>query len=614
MQKTKLITSFIVNGRAAAFLDFSMIPIAWMLSYWLRFNLNVIPEYFLQASLHYLVILMPVQVTFFFLFGLYRGAWRFSSIPDLMRILQGSALGVVVSTVLLFILYRLEGVPRSIPLLYWLLLVILLSTPRLLYRWISDRRGILEEGKRILIVGAGDAGEMLARDLLRARKTQYIPVAFVDDKDDWQGRDIHGVPVKGRSIDIPELTKRLSIDVIVLAVPSASAKERKRLIELCEKTGVQFRTVPLLESLVSGQVAINQLREVSIEDLLGREPVKLDWNSIRAGLSNRTILVTGAGGSIGSELCQQLARLEPGRLILAENSEFNLYSIELELRRTFPDLVLEAYLADIRDEAAIDHLFKRTCPSVVFHAAAYKHVPMLESQVREAVHSNVIGTKIIADAADRYGATDFLLISTDKAVNPANVMGTTKRISELYCQNLNAHSKTRYVTVRFGNVLGSAGSVVPLFKQQIEAGGPVTVTHKDMERFFMTIPEACQLIMQSTVQGNGGEIFVLDMGEPVRIGYLAEQMIRLSGLIPSEDIEVSYTGLRPGEKLFEELFHEQEALQATPHEKILLATHRQVDWGKLCNTLDEMRVAVSEFNEVFLHNAINQLVPERKAL
>ena len=411
---------------------------------------------------------------------------------------------------------------------------------------------------------------------------------------------------------IPEVVKKKGIEVIVLAIPSARVSERKRLVELCESAGVPFRTVPQLGNLMSGQLAINQLREVSIEDLLGREPVTLDWAAIRRGLSNRTILVTGAGGSIGSELCRQIARLQPEKLILFENSEYNLYAIELELRKSFPDLLLYAVLGDVRDATATNNVFQRFRPAVVFHAAAYKHVPMLEHQAREAVRNNVLGTRTVADASNRHGCSEFVLISTDKAVNPANVMGATKRVAEIYCQNLNAHSATRFVTVRFGNVLGSAGSVVPLFRQQIAAGGPVTVTHPDIERFFMTIPEACQLIMQAGVLGSGGEIYVLDMGEPVKIQYLAEQMIRLSGKIPGEEIEISFTGLRPGEKLFEQLFHEEEALQSTPHSKILLARHRTVEWEALNRRLDEMRAAVEGFDDNVLRQSLHAFVPEHR--
>jgi FlaA1/EpsC-like NDP-sugar epimerase len=361
---------------------------------------------------------------------------------------------------------------------------------------------------------------------------------------------------------------------------------------------------------MSGQVTLNQLREVSIDDLLGREPVALDWQAIESGLKGKKVLVTGAGGSIGAELCRQIARLQPARLILLDSGEFNLYSIEMELSKSFSRLRISRCLNDVVDRPAIEKVFAESRPEIVFHAAAYKHVPMLEDQVREAARNNVLGTRAMAEVADSFGCEAFVMISTDKAVNPASVMGTSKRAAEIFCQNLNKRSQTRFVTVRFGNVLGSAGSVVPLFKQQIESGGPITVTHREISRFFMTIPEACQLILQASVMGDGGEIFVLDMGEPIKIAYLAEQMIRLSGKVPGEDIDITYTGLRPGEKLYEELFHEKEALQSTHHEKILLARHREFDWQRLTDILDGMVIACNNCDETGLRSLLSELVPE----
>jgi FlaA1/EpsC-like NDP-sugar epimerase len=359
--------------------------------------------------------------------------------------------------------------------------------------------------------------------------------------------------------------------MILLAVPSAGAREMQRLVGLCEQSGVPFRTVPQLGTLMAGQVSIGQLRAVSIEDLLGRDPVTLDWDGIRAGLAGREILVTGAGGSIGSELVRQIAATGPERLILVDNGEYNLYAIEMELRDSYPGLSFSRHLLDVTDAPAVEALFQAERPRIVFHAAAYKHVPMLEDQVRVAVRNNVLGTRTVAQAASDFSCERFVLISTDKAVHPANVMGATKRVAEALCQALDRRSETRFITVRFGNVLDSAGSVVPLFRRQIERGGPLTVTHPEIERFFMTIPEACQLIMQAAVIGDGGEIFVLDMGEPVKIRYLAEQMIRLSGREPGRDVQIQYIGLRPGEKLYEELFYASEDLTPTRHPKIRVA-------------------------------------------
>jgi len=590
--------------------DLAMIPVAWLGAYWLRFNLGSIPADQLAPALGNLVMVVAVQAMAFRYFGLYRGVWRFASIPDLIRIAKAVLVGMAFSAVAIFLITRMEGVPRSVFPLYGLLLTTLLGGSRLAVRWSKDRRLYADDAKRVLIVGAGQAGEMLVRDLLRTRDEFYEPVGFVDDSIQKQGREIHGVRVLGACNEITDFAERLDVDLIVLAMPSAKAKQMRRLVDLCEKTGIPFRTLPPLGSLMSGEVTINQLREVSIEDLLGREPVSLDWEAIRRGVSGKRVLVTGAGGSIGSELCRQIAALEPSHLVLLDNSEFNLYSIERELRQSFPALAIDMCLNDVVDRPAIERIMRSLAPKVVFHAAAYKHVPMLEGQVREAVKNNIQGTRTLAELADKYGCESFVMISTDKAVNPANVMGTSKRAAEIFCQNLDRRSATRFITVRFGNVLGSAGSVVPLFREQIKGGGPVTVTHPEITRYFMTIPEACQLILQSGTMGEGGEIFVLDMGEPIQIAYLAEQMIRLSGKVPGEDIEITYTGLRPGEKLYEELFHETEALQSTMHKKILLARHREVDWEVLNGILDCMQDACANYDEPELKRLLKELVPE----
>ncbi len=590
--------------------DLVMIPIAWLGSYWFRFNLAQIPEHYWSQGLRALPWVILTQACCFYLFGLYKGVWRFASIPDLIRIMKAVAAGTVVIMAILFLIYRLEQIPRSMVVLYPMLLLLLLSGPRLLYRWSKDRRLISTGATKVLIVGAGKAGEMLARDLLRARAHGYQPVAFVDDKARRHGQELHGIPVTGGSDTIPETVDALGIDLIMLAIPSASGAQMRRLVELCEASGAPFQTVPPLNALLTGKVAINELRDVSIEDILGRDPVSLDWAHIRSSLAAKTILVTGAGGSIGSEICRQAAALRPARLVLFENGEYNLYQIDREIRKRFPQIPLSTELGDVRDPGRVEQIFQAHRPDVVFHAAAYKHVPMLEHQVAEAVKNNIVGTRNLAAAADRHQVSEFVLISTDKAVNPANYMGTTKRIAEILCQNLDARSQTKFITVRFGNVLDSAGSVVPLFRQQIKDGGPVTVTHRDIERYFMTIPEAAQLIFQASVIGGGGEIFVLDMGEPVRILTLAEQMIRLSGKTPYEDIDIAITGLRPGEKLYEELFHELEHLDKTSHQKIFLAKHRQVDWDALKKALDRVHALCDRGDTEQLERALRKLVPE----
>ncbi len=590
--------------------DLVTIPVAWMGAYWLRFNLGVIPEPYFTQALMALAIVIPIQSISFWYFGLYRGVWRFASMPDLVRILKAVLIGVGVSMAILFVFTRLQEVPRSIFPLYTILVTLFLGGPRFVYRWFKDYGIGISEGKLVLIVGAGQAGEMLARELLRDQGHQYQPLAFVDDDRTKHRKEIHGIRVRGNCNKIPSLVEDLSIEIIMLALPTATAKQMRRLVGLCEGTEAAFRTVPRVADLISGQVTINELRPVSIEDLLGRDPITLDACSITNGISGKRIMVTGAGGSIGSELCRQIADFKPAHLILFENSEFNLYTIEGELKERFPELLLACHLGDVSDTSAIEHVVKHYRPQVIFHAAAYKHVPMLEQQVREAVLNNVQGTRNVAEAAHRNKCERFILVSTDKAVNPTNVMGSTKRISEMVCQYFNAKSSTVFVTVRFGNVLGSAGSVVPLFRRQIEKGGPVTVTHPEMVRYFMTIPEACQLIMQTSVLATGGEIFVLDMGEPVTIRYLAEQLISLAGKIPNKDIDIVYTGLRPGEKLFEELFHGDELLIATGHKKILRADCRNIDYELLNQRLQILQKACVDYDEKELTKTVKELVPE----
>jgi len=600
-----------LRSRTAAFAhDLLMVPAAWLLAYWTRFNLEPIPPEFLATALNMLPLVVLTCGVVYWAFGLYRGVWRFASLPDLVRITQAVAAATVLVLMVLFIVNRSEHVPRSVPPLFLLFQLVLLAGPRMLYRWLKDHRLALHSGLRVLVVGAGRAGEMLVRDMLRDRGRTYNPVAFVDNTLRRQGGSIHGIPIHGPTDRIPELVASLDVDLIMLALPSASDAEMQALVELCERTGKPLRTVPQLKNLVAGQVTINQLRPVSIEDLLGRNPVTLDWEGIRDGLAGRVVLVTGAGGSIGSELCRQVIAAGPRRLLLVDNCEFNLYRLDAEFHEQHAALDFASCLADVTDAAAIDALFAREAPEIVFHAAAYKHVPLLEGQARAAVRNNVFGTRVVAMAAERSGCERFVLISTDKAVNPANVMGASKRIAEGLCQCLAAGSTTRFITVRFGNVLGSAGSVVPLFQRQIERGGPVTVTHPSIERFFMTIPEACQLIMQAAVIGEGGEVFVLDMGKPIKIRYLAEQMIRLAGREPGRDIPIRFIGIRPGEKLYEELFYDVEDLVKTSHPKIRAARRQPAELARCRQGLDALAAAVADSDDSALVAAMHRLVPE----
>nr|WP_305891024.1 nucleoside-diphosphate sugar epimerase/dehydratase [Methylomonas sp. WSC-7] len=587
-----------------------MIPLAWFGAYWLRFNLQDIPDEFFYSALLFLPWVIAIQVSLFWVFGLYRGVWRFSSLPDLIRIGKAVLTGIFFIASALFLYDRLHGVPRSVVPLYVLILFSLLSIPRLVYRFWKEQTFAERIGRRALIVGAGSAGEMLVRDLLANVDSDYVPIIFVDDNHGKYKREIRGIRVAGTVEQIPELVERWNIETVLIAVPSASDQQMRRIVEICENCSVDFQTLPSVKELLSGAVTTANLRSVSIEDILGRTPVKLDWPGIKNHLHDRVILVTGGGGSIGSELCKQLARAQPRKLIVFDQCEFNLYKINADLNRLFPELSHQAVLGDVADSIAVQQVISKQRPEIVFHAAAYKHVPLLENQIREAVHNNLIGTKILAEAAIAEGVERFVLISTDKAVNPTNVMGATKRAAEILCQNLNQTGNTRFTTVRFGNVLDSAGSVVPLFREQIKAGGPITVTHPDITRYFMTIPEACQLIMQAETIGQGGEVFVLDMGEPVKITYLAEQMIRLSGKVPNKDIEIKIVGLRPGEKLYEELFHDQEQLLATSHAKLRLAKARLYDSVEWAKQIEDLQRVCRNYDNQQLLAGLKQLVPE----
>jgi FlaA1/EpsC-like NDP-sugar epimerase len=590
--------------------DLLVIPLAWMGAYWLRYNLGHIPDEFLARAAWFLIIIVPAQGATLLAFGVHRGVWRFTSLPDLTRVLKAVVVGIVITAVALFLYNRLQLIPRSIFFLYGLLLATILCGSRMAYRLLKDHHISTRIEKKALIVGAGAAGEQVVRDLKRNTPRIFDPVVFVDDAPSKRGKDIHGIRVAGSCADISRLCEQWSIDLILIAVPSASDGEMRRIVEFCEASNVEFRTLPTVHDVVAGKVGVQDLREVRIDDLLGREQVTLDWARIGESLRQKVALISGAGGSIGSELCRQVAAVEPRRLVLFEQSEYNLYAIEQELRQRFPELDLVIVLGDICDPVTVKMAFASYRPNIVFHAAAYKHVPLLESQVREVVKNNVIGSRTLADQAEKHHCETFVLISTDKAVNPTSFMGACKRVGEIYCQALDSQTETRFVTVRFGNVLGSAGSVVPLFNKQIREGGPVTVTHPDILRYFMTITEATQLILQASSVGQGGEIFVLDMGEPINIDYLATQMIKLSGKVPGDDVKIIYTGLRPGEKLNEELFYSDEHLSETPHNKLMLAHSREVGWRVVEPIMRSLEEAVEKYDEADLRRGVRQLVPE----
>lgn len=592
--------------------DILSIPVSWFLAYWLRYNMSPVPgNIFTTQSMTALLILMVVQSACYYYFKVYRGLWRFSSISDVLRIIKAIGTAIIFTIPILYLTSVLSSVPRSVLPLYSMIIITLLCSGRLLMRAWQDRQGLQNDAiptQRVLIIGAGLAGESLVRDLKRTHS--YCPVGLVDDNSSKRGLDIHGVRVLGTTRELAEIIISHPVDLIFIAIPSARSATMRRIVNQCELCKIPFRTLPGLPALASGLVQVNALRDVKIEDLLGRDQVMLDWEKIAASIHNKNIIVTGGGGSIGAELCRQIMPYQPAKIMLLDNSEYNLYTIDQELRASYPNLVIEPVLVSVTDPIAIDFHFRRFMPHTIFHAAAFKHVPMLEDQIRTAIKNNVLGTQIVAEASVTVGAEKFILISSDKAVNPTNIMGTTKRVAEIYCQNLNERVDTQFITVRFGNVLGSAGSVLPLFQKQLLLGGPLTVTHPDIERYFMTIPEASQLILQAMVNGCGGEIFVLDMGEPIKISYLAEQMIRLAGKIPGRDIEIRYTGLRAGEKLFEELFHESEQLKQTSHEKLFRASFRRLDWNELTQTLRLLNTACNRHNNDELHILIKSLVPE----
>ncbi len=555
--------------------------VAWMAAYWLRMNLSLPPEY-VTAALTTLVWVVPLQALVFWGFGLYRGIWRFASLPDLKRIMMAIGLGALLIPLGLFLFRISVVVPRSVLILDPMLLVLLMGGSRLAYRAWKEHRlsGVLHlNSKPVLVAGAGSAADFLLRELAR-NSSGFRVVGLLDDSPSKQGRFIQGVPVIGTLDDVAIWAKQMVVEDVILALPSAAHEVRKRITQLCSEAKLNVSTVPSLEDLVAGRVSVSSVRRIELEDLLGRDSITLDDTGLHQLLTNQTVLVTGAGGSIGSELCRQIARFSPRTLVLFDLSEYALYMIEQEFAQHFAVLQVVPLIGDVKNASRINQVMAEYRPTVVFHAAAYKHVPLMEDHnAWEALRNNVWGTQVVAAAAQAHGVAKFVMISTDKAVNPTNVMGATKRLAEMACQAMQQHPDsgkpggTRFVSVRFGNVLGSSGSVIPKFQKQIEAGGPITVTHPDITRFFMSIPEAAQLVLQAGLMSEGGEIYVLDMGEPVKIAELAKLMIRLSGS-DEEQIRIEYTGLRPGEKLYEELLADSESTLPTPHPKLYIARAR----------------------------------------
>jgi FlaA1/EpsC-like NDP-sugar epimerase len=553
--------------------DIAAAGIAWCAAFWLRFNLEI-PQAYIGTMLESLLLVVPLQAAVFWTLGLYRGIWRYASIPDLKRIL----LAVVITAVAVpaGVLMLQLPVPRSVFLLAPMLLGLAMSGSRIAYRmWKERNLRSITAGERepVVVIGAEEAAVNLLKDL--ARSAQWRVAAVFDDDPAKIGRQIQGVPVIAALKDLPQNLERYGAHHAIIAMPASTHSARRRAVEICSRAGLKVMTVPSYDDLVSGKVTVSQIRHVELDDLLGRDPVVLDTGGLKDWIENRTIMVTGAGGSIGAELCRQIARFKPRRLVLFELGELPLYTLEQEFQRNHAEIPLTCAIGDVKDAVRVGQILAAHKPSVVFHAAAYKHVPLMETDNPwQAVQNNVGGTHVVARAAIAAGVEKFVLISTDKAINPTSVMGASKRLAELVCQTLQQPAGTRFVMVRFGNVLGSTGSVIPKFREQIAAGGPVTVTHPEIRRYFMSIPEAAQLVMQAGLMGRGGEIFVLDMGEPVLIADLARDLIRLSGFTENE-IKIAFTGLRPGEKLYEELLADDEMTLPTPHPKLRIAKARQ---------------------------------------
>jgi len=533
-------------------------------------------------------IAVPLQVTINFLFGIYQGIWRYTSLPDIQRIVFAVLCGSVAISMSLLLLGVDNRFGYREYILYPLFLIGLMSLSRMAFRsfkeWSLYGRGGGEQGTGVIILGAGDAAVGLVKELSRSH--EWRVVGFLDDDEKKHGRLLHGVRVLGGLDELPRFAQRLKLRHAIIAMPSVPYKIRRRVVEICKGANVVVMTVPTLNNVVGARAGPARIRKVAVEDLMKREPVTLDDAGLHDLLTNKVVMVTGAGGSIGSELCRQIAAYQPSMLVLYEMNEYAMYKVDEHLREAFPEIPVASIVGDIKNARRVNQVMHQYSPALVFHAAAYKHVPLMEeTNTWEAVRNNVLGTYVVARAAIDYGVKKFVFISTDKAVNPTNVMGATKRLAEMVCQALQASSATRFEMVRFGNVLGSAGSVIPKFQEQIDRGGPVTVTHPEMVRYFMSIPEASQLVLQAGCMGLGGEIFVMDMGEPVKIVDLARDMIRLSELSENE-IRIVYTGLRPGEKLFEELLADDEHTRPTPHPKLRIAKAREVDPGWLEGLLE----------------------------
>ena len=594
-------------------MDIILINLVFVFALLIRFE-GVIGEQFLHYFEIYksnILVITAIKLLTFRYFQLYNRVWRYASIEELLRIFAASIAANAIVLSALFL--RQMNLPRSIYIIAILLDMAFIGGSRFSLRSVKlflDRNGGKNiNSKKLMIVGAGDAGAMIVREFKNHYRSVSNPVVMVDDDRTKHGQRINGVMIEGGREDIPLLVGKYDIDEIVISIPSASKKDISEIVSICKKTGANLKIVPSLYELVDGVVSVEAIRQVRIEDLLGREEVRIDIEEVKDHLKGKKVLVTGAGGSIGSELCRQIAFQRPHSLVMMDIYENTTYEIQNELKSLSHDLELRVYIASVTDNHRIHEILSMEKPDIIFHAAAHKHVPLMECNPKEAISNNVFGTWNLAKTAMEVGVEKFVMISTDKAVNPTNVMGASKRLCEILVQSMNSLSKTEFVAVRFGNVLGSNGSVIPLFKKQIEYGGPVTVTHPDMIRYFMTIPEAVQLVLQAGAMANGGEIFVLDMGEPVKIMDLAEDLIRLSGFEPHTDIPIELIGLRPGEKLFEELLLDGEGILETKHDKIFVARQSSTDYEGLSLKLDDFKTILVNGSDRDVKENLKELVP-----
>ena len=619
---------FIIFG-----IDLLLLTASMFLAHLIRFDFDI-PRQHLIVCYQMLPFVLVTKVISFYFFDLYRGMWRYTSIVDLLNIIKASTLSSLL--IITFILFstRFQGFSRSVFIIDWCFTILFISGFRLCVRFYFEYlsgggigqifprslSGVFArkklDVKNLIIIGAGDCGEKIYREIRDNASLQYNVVGFLDDNPVKVGKKIHGIPVLGHIRELKAAGNKVMADEALIAIPSTNSSQMRTIVADCKESGIRFKTVPGMGELINGKVTINAIREVAYQDLLGREVIKLDEERIEKYIKGQYVLVSGAGGSIGSELCRQICRFRPEGIILYERAETPLFEIEMELVREFPYVKVIAVLGDIRDRTQLSKAFSNYRPHVVFHAAAYKHVPIMEIQPWKAVKNNILGTRNIIEISSQYSVERFVFVSTDKAVRPVNIMGATKRVSEVLVQGQNGLgiSSTHFVIVRFGNVVGSVGSVVPLFKKQIERGGPVTVTHPEMTRYFMTIPESCQLILQAGAMGEGGEIFILDMGTPIKIDDMARDLIRLSGFEPDVDIKIEYVGLRPGEKLYEELIIEGEGIVPTSHEKIMALKGEQYDQKFLNDKIDELRSLAHQQDAERIGLLLQELVPEYKPI